>query len=107
MEEWIRFADTLTEVLDDLDARDIHGVQRYRAMNQYLSMKARYRDVPISGTFELTPLCNLDCRMCYIHLNKNRLPEGQRLLNMEEWKTIIRQSVDAGMMYASFTGANV
>lgn len=100
----IKSVDTLTEVLDDLDARDIHGVQRYRAMNQYLSMKARYRDVPLSGTFELTPLCNLDCRMCYVHMNKNRLPEGQRLLNVEEWKNIILQAVEAGMIYASFTG---
>lgn len=104
MDDRIKLVDTLTEVLDDLDARDIHGVQRYRAMNQYLSMKARHRDVPLSGTFELTPLCNLDCRMCYVHLNQNRLPSGQRLLSVEKWKNIIRQAVEAGMMYASFTG---
>lgn len=104
MDDRFKIVDTLTEVLEDLDSRGIQGAQRYRAMNQYLSMKARYMDVPISGTFELTPLCNLDCRMCYVHLNKNRLPEGQRLLNVEEWKTIIRQSVENGMIYASFTG---
>lgn len=97
-------ADTLEEVLDDLDARGASTVQRYRAMNQYLSLKARYRDVPLSGTFELTPLCNLDCRMCYVHMNGNRLPEGQRLLPVADWQEILRQAADAGMMYASFTG---
>ena len=35
--------------------------------NQFLQMavqNARENDTPISGCFELTPLCNLDCKMC-------------------------------------------
>lgn len=104
METQTKIVESLVEVLDDLDARDIRGVQRYRAMNQYLSMKARYKDVPMSGTFELTPLCNLNCKMCYVHLNNDQLPAGKGFLNVEEWKDILRQAVDAGMMYAAFTG---
>lgn len=104
MDERIKVVDTLAEVLEDLDNRGIQGVQRYRAMNQYLSLKARYDDVPLSGTFELTPLCNLDCKMCYVHLNAEQLPTGQGLLGADAWKDIIRQAVDAGMIYAAFTG---
>jgi len=96
--------ETLTEVLDDLDRRGITGVQRYRAVNGFISLKARYNDIPVSGVFELTPLCNLNCKMCYVHLNANQIPEGERLLSVQEWKKIMRQAVDAGMMYATLTG---
>lgn len=30
--------------------------------------KAFEDGIPISGTFELTPRCNFDCKMCYVHL---------------------------------------
>lgn len=96
--------ETLAEVMDDLDALGIHGIQRYRAVNQYLSLKARYSDTPLSGSFELTPLCNLDCKMCYVHLNANQLKPHERLLSLDEWKNIVKQCVDAGMMYATLTG---
>lgn len=96
--------ETLAEVMDDLDALGIQGMQRYRAVNQYLSLKARYSDTPLSGTFELTPLCNLDCKMCYVHLNANQLKCDERLLSLDEWKEIARQCVEAGMMYVTLTG---
>lgn len=96
--------ESLTEVLDDIDSRGITGVQRYKAINGFISLKARYRDIPVSGTFELTPLCNLDCKMCYVHLMSNQLADGEHLLSVTEWKDIIKQAVDAGMMYATLTG---
>ena len=96
--------DTLSEVLDDLDRRGITGAQRYRAVNGFISLKARYSDIPVSGVFELTPLCNLDCKMCYVHLNANQIGADERLLSVQEWKEIMRQAVDAGMMYATLTG---
>ena len=30
--------------------------------------------IPISGTFELTPRCNFNCRMCYVHLQPEKSP---------------------------------
>ena len=96
--------ETLTEVLKDLDRRGIIGLQRYRAMNGYISLKARYTDTPVSGVFELTPLCNLDCKMCYVYLNANQIGADERLLTVSEWKKIMRQAVDAGMLYATLTG---
>ena len=102
-QETIEF-DTLAEVLDDLDRKGIFGIQRHRAVNGYISLKARYTDTPVSGVFELTPLCNLDCKMCYVHLNANQIGADERLLTVLEWKEIMRQAVDAGMMYATLTG---
>lgn len=34
--------------------------------NEYLFKKADAFNVPIMGTFELTPICNMKCKMCYI-----------------------------------------
>lgn len=104
MVQQVKEFESLVEVLEDMDKLGIEGVQRYRAMNQYLALKARYQDIPLSGSFELTPLCNLDCKMCYVHLNTNQLSESERLLNIDEWKSIAKQCVDAGMMYVTLTG---
>ena len=41
--------------------------------------KARENDTPISGYFELTPLCNLDCKMCYVHLSDPAVKERMLL----------------------------
>lgn len=61
---------TLTELLSLLDRDGIQGHRRYEAVRKFLNFKARDKGIPISGSFELTPLCNLDCKMCYVHLNK-------------------------------------
>ena len=63
---------------------------------------AREHDTPISGSFELTPLCNLDCRMCYIHLTDPTVKE--RMLSGEQWIDLMRQAIDHGMMIALLTG---
>lgn len=95
---------SLAEVLADLERRGIPEEQRIYPINEYLSMKARFQNVPANGGFELTPFCNLDCKMCYVHLRPDQLEPGQRLLTVEEWKNIIDQAVDAGMISADVTG---
>ena len=37
-----------------------------RALSDGLYSKAARRRIPLSGTFELTPICNFACRMCYV-----------------------------------------
>ena len=51
---------TLRELLRQLDQQGIYDYRRYRAMRRFLGFRAREKNQPISGTFELTPLCNLD-----------------------------------------------
>ncbi len=60
--------------------------------------------MPVSGTFELTPRCNLSCRMCYIHLSGAEQSARGRELTTEEWLSVGRQAVDAGMVYLLLTG---
>ena len=93
----------LAELLAKLDAENIHDYRRYREVRKFFDFKAREKYVPVSATFELTPLCNLDCKMCYVHLNREQL-NGASLLTTEQWKDLMRQSVEAGVMFASLTG---
>lgn len=41
--------------------------------------------------------------MCYVHLNKTQM-QGAQLLTVEQWKQIMQQAIDEGMMYARLTG---
>ena len=98
-----RQPESLRELLAQLDVQGITDYRRYDAVRRFLSFRAREKNVPISGSFELTPLCNLDCKMCYVHLNKDQM-RGASLLGVDVWKDVMRQAIDAGMMYAQLTG---
>ena len=94
---------SLRELLRQLDAQGITDYRRYRQVRQYLGFKAREKNLPISGSFELTPLCNLDCKMCYVHLQREQL-RGAELLTAAQWRSIMQQAYGAGMLYANLTG---
>lgn len=67
-----------------------------------LQEKAKSTGTPISGVFELTPLCNLDCKMCYVHLSKDKMTEP--LLATDQWIRLVDEACNAGMMFATLTG---
>ena len=94
---------TLRELLRQLDEQGVTDHRRYEAVRKFLGFKAREKNIPISGSFELTPLCNLDCKMCYVHLNREQM-HGAQLLTTAQWQDIMQQAIDAGMMYARLTG---
>lgn len=73
-------------------------------IKQYVFKKAAAKRVPVSGTFELTSRCNLNCRMCYIRMSEEEQKQHGRELTTEEWLAVGRQSVDAGMIYLLLTG---
>lgn len=82
----------------DHPALDVFGT-----VGRFLDNKARKLGVPIHGTFELTPLCNLNCKMCYVHLSASQLGK-RKLLSVDQWKSLMGQAVDEGMMDAVLTG---
>lgn len=89
---------SLQQLLIRLDRQGIRDYRRYQAVHRYLDGKAREKALPLTGTFELTPLCNLDCKMCYVHLTQ------ATPLPTEAWLSILQQAVDHGMLYARLTG---
>ena len=74
----------------------------YREFLAMMQERTREADVPYNGSFELTPLCNLDCKMCYVHLQDPSVKH--RMLSGEQWISLIQQAIDAGMMIAGLTG---
>lgn len=94
---------SLNDLLLILNREGIQDYRRYQAIRRYLSISAWEKNVPISGSFELTPLCNFDCKMCYVHLTRDQM-KGKELLSVEQWKDIMSQAVQNGMMFAELTG---
>lgn len=93
----------LEQLLSELNRRGIGGYRRYQAVRAFLNYRARQMNVPLSGSFELTPLCNLRCAMCYVRLDPWDMGE-RSLLSAREWTDIMSRAIDGGMMYAALTG---
>lgn len=91
------------EFLDYIREKDGNQRQRFSSISRYLGMKAREKGIPVSNQFELTPLCNFSCKMCFVHLNADQL-NGQQLLPVETWKKLMYQAWEAGMIRATLTG---
>ena len=64
--------------------------------------KAYKDDCPIVGSFELTPLCNFNCKMCYVHLQDNSVKN--KILSGNQWINLMKEAVDRGMLNAMLTG---
>lgn len=105
VEQQVKKESGLLDWLEQLEQQNVNKATLEFGMNNYLDRIARERGIPLKGTFELTPLCNLDCRMCYVHLSKEQLQKsGKALLIGEQWKHIMQQAIDGGMVYALLTG---
>lgn len=66
--------------------------------------KAFAEAIPISGTFELTPRCNFNCRMCYVHLKPEQISRYGRELTAKEWIRIAQEAKEAGTTWLCITG---
>ena len=74
-------------------------------MDNLQSHKEMPRRLPINGTFELTGRCNLNCRMCYVHVDQQRINElGYRERTADEWIDMARQIFEAGTFKLLLTG---
>lgn len=73
-------------------------------VTEYLHAKAARLGIPLSGTFELTPCCNMDCKMCYVRLSKQQQQDIAPLRTTREWLELGRKARDAGLLYLLLTG---
>ena len=76
----------------------------YAKVAEYIGMKTRLLKVPFSGSFELTPRCNMNCKMCYIRMTEKEMAQVGQELTVEEWLRIARESVAEGMTMLLLTG---
>ena len=71
----------------------------------YLLNKASRQHIPVTGTFELSPVCNFDCRMCYVHRTQQEVEQHSRpMMKPEQWLELARQAREEGLLYLLLTG---
>ncbi len=69
-----------------------------------LIAKAAKAHIPLSGGLELLPLCNMNCKMCYVRLSKKEMDEQGKLLNYSEWLKIVDEAIKQGLLFLLLTG---
>lgn len=65
---------------------------------------AESRNMPLTGSLELLPLCNLNCKMCYVRLSRPEMEARGRIHTGEEWLDLGRQMARAGTLFLLLTG---
>ena len=66
--------------------------------------KCRQRRIPYHASIELTPYCNFNCNMCYIHLSPDQATTQGKLLTTEQWLDLTMQAKRMGVITLEVTG---
>ncbi|MDD7176434.1 MAG: radical SAM protein [Lachnospiraceae bacterium] len=73
-------------------------------IEERLVKKASAARIPIGGTIELSPACNMGCEMCYARMDMAHIKEQGGLLSGERWMELAEQLQEAGCMFLLLTG---
>ncbi len=82
----------------------MNGIPVEPRITEYLYQKAVAAGIPFSGTFEVTPLCNMDCKMCYVRMDKKQQQSIRPLATAAQWLDLGQRAKAAGMLYLLVTG---
>ena len=69
-----------------------------------MMMQAKEKAIPIFASFELTPRCNFNCGMCYVHLKNSEIEKHGTELTAEQWISLGRQASQSGSLFLCITG---
>ncbi len=69
-----------------------------------LMKQAEEKHIPVNGSIELLPLCNMNCDMCYVRLSQKEMASKGRLRSVDEWLKIAHEMKDAGTLFLLLTG---
>lgn len=84
--------------------RNLYGMLKMADLRK----QAYAKKIPLQATFELTPRCGFNCRMCYVHLPAERIPyvgDGRELTG-DEWLEIGKQAAEMGILSLCITGGD-
>lgn len=74
-------------------------------LEDYMYSKSSRLKIPLSGTFELSPVCNFACRMCYVRKTSREVERSQRRIRtLDDWLRIAEEAREAGLLYILLTG---
>ena len=98
-----RYPENLFELLELLERKGVDKSLYWKHITRFLERKSRRLHKPVHCIFELTPLCNFDCKMCYVHLSSSHL-SGKKLLSLSQWKQLAVSAREAGVLTLALTG---
>lgn len=84
--------------------RSVQDFEGMDTVERMLVHKAYARRIPVNGSLELLPLCNMNCDMCYVRLSKEEMDQKGRLRTKDEWLDLAKQMKDAGTLFLLITG---
>ena len=73
-------------------------------IEEKLCNTATQKRIPLGGSLELLPLCNMNCDMCYVRLSRKEIDQKGRIRSGEEWLELAKQMRDAGTLFLLLTG---
>ena len=76
----------------------------WKSLSEDLWLRARRDCLPINGLFELTPLCNFRCRMCYVRLDAAEVARHGRIHKAAEWLDLADQAAEMGLYAVTLSG---
>ena len=66
--------------------------------------KASRGRIPVISAFELLPVCNLSCRMCYVRKSMAEVRAAGGLKDGKWWLDLARDAAECGLLYPLLTG---
>ncbi len=72
-----------------------------------IRQSAKNKNIPLSGSFELTPRCNLNCVMCYINQPARDASCIAREKDASSWLKLAKEARDTGTLRLLLTGGEV
>ncbi len=73
-------------------------------LTDYLYRKAARAKTPLSLSFELTPVCNMACSMCYVRMDKKTQESIAPLRSAKDWLSLADEARDMGLLFILLTG---
>lgn len=73
-------------------------------VERMLLSRASQQRTPITGSMELLPLCNMNCDMCYVRLNRTEMERKGRLRTGAEWLALGEEMTKSGVLFLLLTG---
>ena len=80
------------------------GMRDATTLEKQMVARAAALGRPINGSLELTPLCTMDCGMCYVRLSREEMAQKGRLRTAEEYIALAQEMARAGVLFLLLTG---
>lgn len=69
-----------------------------------LWVKAGKNGIPLTIAFELLPVCNLSCKMCYVRKSMAEVNAEGGLMSGDRWLSLAKEAADSGLLFPLITG---